>query len=149
MTDRAFQILNDDADRLKAELLEGLRQFNEAAAGPYHDEPLALAVRDDKGVLIGGLSGLFYWNMLHVHLLWVDQSHRHSGYGTALLARAEDVAMKRGCEVIYLETYTFQAPNFYRRRGYTSLGSMADAPKGFETTWFVKRLSHVTETGAD
>jgi GNAT superfamily N-acetyltransferase len=137
----SFRILNDDADRLKAELLEGLKQFNEAAAGPYHDEALALAVRDDQGVLIGGLSGLFYWNMLHVHLLWVDERHRRTGCGTALLARAEDVAVERGCDVIFLETYTFQAPGFYRKRGYTSLGSLADAPKGFETTWFAKRLN--------
>jgi hypothetical protein len=41
MADRAFQIINDDSDKLKAELLEGLRLFNQAAAGPYHDESLA------------------------------------------------------------------------------------------------------------
>lgn len=130
-----------DPERLKAELLEGLRVFNEAAAGPYHDVPLSLSVRDDEGVLIGGLSGLFYWNMLHVDLLWVAADHRHAGWGSALLSRAEDVAMERGCDVIYLFTYAFQAPGFYRKRGYTALGSMTDAPRGFETAWFAKRLN--------
>ena len=62
------------------------------------------------------------------------------GCGTALLSRAEDIARERGCEVIFLDTYTFQAPGFYRKRGYTALGSMTDAPKGFETMWFAKRL---------
>jgi len=141
MTTRALQIRNDDPDNLRTELLEGLRVFNEAVAGPYRDEPLALSIRDDDGVLIGGLTGLFYWNMLQVHLLWVAEEHRHSRCGTALLSRAEEIAMHRGCEVIYLDTYTFQAPGFYRKQGYTALGSMPDAPKGFETTWFTKRLN--------
>jgi len=130
-----------DPERLRAELSEGLRVFNEAAAGPYHDAPLSLSVRDDKGALIGGLSGLFYWNVLHVHQLWVAEHHRHAGCGTALLSRAEEIATERGCDVIFLDTYTFQAPGFYRKRGYTALGSMTDAPKGFETMWFAKRLN--------
>ena len=68
-----------DHERLTAELLEGLRKFNEAAAGRYNDQTLSLSIRDHYGTLIGGLSGLFYWNMLHVHLLWVDDRHRRDG----------------------------------------------------------------------
>ena len=120
--------------------MEGLRVVNEAAAGPYRDAPLGLSMRDEDGILIGGLSGFFYWNMLHVHLLWVAEQHRHSGCGTALLSRAEELAIERGCEVVYLDTYTFQAPGFYRKRGYREIGSLPDAPKGFAITWFAKRL---------
>lgn len=129
-----------DPQRLTAELLEGLRIFNEAVAGPYNDQPLSLSIRRRDGTLIGGLTGLFYWNMLHVHLLWVDERHRRSGYGSALLTRAEQIAAERDCEVIYLDTYAFQAPGFYTKHGYTAVGNLKDAPKGFETTWFAKRL---------
>jgi GNAT superfamily N-acetyltransferase len=93
-----------DPERLKTELLEGLREFNEAAAGRYKDQPLSPSIRLPDGTLIGGLSGLFYWNMLHVHLLWVDERHRRGGCGSALLSRAEQIATERGCEVIFLDT---------------------------------------------
>ena len=105
-----------------------------------NDQALSLSIRHHDGTLIGGLSGLFYWNMLHVHLLWVDERHRRDGCGSALLSRAEQIATERGCDVIFLDTYTFQAPGFYMKCGYTSLGKLSDAPKGFDTTWFAKRL---------
>ena len=57
-----------------------------------------------------------------------------------MLSRAEQIAAERGCEVIFLDTYTFQAPGFYTKYGYTSFGKLNDAPKGFDTTWFAKRL---------
>jgi GNAT superfamily N-acetyltransferase len=134
-------IIVESPDILKKQLLEGLKLFNERAAGPYNDQPLSLAVRNHDGTLIGGLIGLFYWNMLHVDLLWVDDDHRRSGCGTALLARAEEVAAQRGCEVIFLNTYGFQAPGFYAKRGYTAFGVLTDAPKSSDTTWFAKRLA--------
>jgi GNAT superfamily N-acetyltransferase len=141
LTDPIFTVVIDNQDKLSAELEEGLRVFNEAVAGPYHAEPLALSVRDTDGMLIGGLSGLFYWNMLHIRLLWVDERYRRVGCGGALLSRAEEFAIKRGCEIVYLDTYSFQAPGFYRKRGYTALGTLSDAPRGFDTTWFAKRLN--------
>src|SRR5215831_123124 len=124
MTDGSYEIRSEDPDTLKAELLEKLRVFNEGVAGPYKIQPLSLSIRTDKGSLIGGLSGLFYWNLLHVDLLWVDSQHRRSRYGTALLVHAEQMARKRKCEVIFLDTYSFQAPDFYRRHGYESFGKL-------------------------
>jgi GNAT superfamily N-acetyltransferase len=134
-------IIVEPPDILRKQLLEGLNLFNERAAGPYNDQPLSLAVRNHDGTLIGGLLGLSYWNMLHVDLLWVHEDHRRAGCGTALLTRAEEVAAQRGCEVIFLNTYGFQAPGFYAKRGYTAFGVLTDAPKGSETTWFAKRLA--------
>jgi GNAT superfamily N-acetyltransferase len=140
MAERTYQILSENPDTLRAELLEGLRVFNEGVAGPYNLQPLSLAIRNDDGALIGGLVGLFYWNMLNVDLLWVAQNHRRGGCGTALLTRAERMAAELGCEVIYLATYTFQAPDFYTKRGYAPVGMLNDAPKGFATMWFAKRI---------
>jgi len=140
MTKRSYPIVAEISDTLRTQLLDGLKVFNEAVAGPYNDEPLSLAIRDEEQVLLGGLSGLFYWNMLHVHLLWIHADYRRCGYGTALLTRAEEIAVERRCEVIYLDTYTFQAPGFYAKRGYTPFGRLNGAPRGFDTTWFAKRL---------
>ena len=74
MTDN-YTIIVDSPDTLRKQVPDGLNVFNEKAAGPYNDEPLSLAVRNHEGTLIGGLLGLFYWNMLHVDLLWVHEDH--------------------------------------------------------------------------
>jgi hypothetical protein len=56
------------------------------------------------------------------------------------LRQAEQIAIQRLCDVVYLSTYSFQAPAFYLRQGYEAFGMLDDAPKGFSTTWFAKRL---------
>ena len=99
-------------------------------------------MRADDGSLIAGLVGLCYWNMLHVDVLWVAPAHRRSGCGGALLRRAEEFAFEHGCDVVYLSTYSFQAPGFYRKQGYEAWGVLEYAPAGFSTTGFSKRLSH-------
>jgi GNAT superfamily N-acetyltransferase len=134
----------EHGDALREAVLEGLKVFNEGTAGPYDLHYVHLAMRADDGSLVAGLVGLCYWNMLHVDLLWVTPSHRRSGCGTALLRRAEQIALERVCDVVYLSTYSFQAPEFYRKQGYETFGVLENAPAGFSTTWFSKRLTHGT-----
>ena len=138
---QVHRIIPEHDDRLRQEVLEGLRVFNEKAAGPYNIRHVRLAIRADDGSLIGGLVGMCYWNMLHVDLLWVAPEHRGSGCGGALLQRAEQIALEHGCNVVYLATYSFQAPGFYRKQGYEPCGALENAPVNFSTTWFAKRLS--------
>lgn len=138
---QVHRITLEDDDRLRAEVSEGLRRFNEDAAGPYNIQHVRLAMRADDGSLIAGLVGFCYWNMLHVDVLWVAPAHRRSGSGSALLRRAEEFAREHGCDVVYLSTYSFQAPGFYRKQGYEAWGVLENAPAGFSTTWFSKRLS--------
>ena len=75
---QVHRITLEDDDRLRAEVSEGLRRFNEDAAGPYNIQHVRLAMRADDGSLIAGLVGFCYWNMLHVDVLWVAPAHRRS-----------------------------------------------------------------------
>ena len=138
---QVHRITLEHGDDFRKEVQEGLRTFNEDAAGVYNLQPVHLSVRADDGSLIAGLVGLCYWNMLHVDLLWVAPAHRRSGWGRALLRRAEQIALEHGCNVVYLATYAFQAPGFYRKQGYEACGALENAPTGSSTTWFAKRLA--------
>ena len=75
---------------------------------------------DGRGGLAGGLVGHTWAYWLHVDLLWVDDRHRGSGLGSQLLAEAERLAVDgpRLHAAPALETWDFQAPDFYRKRGY-------------------------------
>jgi GNAT superfamily N-acetyltransferase len=78
--------------------------------GPRNTFNFVLSVRDGQGELVAGLIGETLWNALLVSVLWVHAAHRKSGYGTALMGRAEQIARERACEVVFLNTMTFQAP---------------------------------------
>ncbi|HEY1288743.1 MAG TPA: GNAT family N-acetyltransferase [Burkholderiales bacterium] len=122
------------------EIRDRLLGFNQERAGPFNDVRVVLAARDAAGELVGGLVGLGFWNGLFIELLWVDEAARGHGIGTSLMRAAESEARKRGWEVCFLSTFTFQAPTFYPRLGYEAFGELKGTPPGHSRTWFAKWL---------
>jgi ribosomal protein S18 acetylase RimI-like enzyme len=66
---------------------------------------------------------------------------RGQGFGGKLMDLIEQQALARGCAMIVLESHDFQAPEFYRRRGFVVTGSVEGYPRGHRNFTFVKRLS--------
>lgn len=107
-----------------------------------HEVPLEVWALDREGALAGGLTGRTWAYWLHVDLLWVDARHRGSGLGSRLLAEAERTARtERACTRSRLETWDFQAPEFYRKHGYEEIGRVEDYPPGVTEFILTKRLA--------
>ena len=131
-----FAPRTEDIDRVRA----GLLAFNESVVGPATLVRIALYVRDPDGTIRGGLVGFLAWQWLSIDLLWVDQSLRGRGYGSALLAQAEQTAREAGCVAVRLDTYEFQARPFYERHRYVVYGELAGYPAGTRTYLLTKSL---------
>ncbi|MFD9794450.1 GNAT family N-acetyltransferase [Streptomyces sp. NPDC059070] len=105
------------------------------------EQPLHVWALDDRGGLAGGLTGRTWASWLHVDLLWVDAAHRGAGLGAELLARAEESARTdRASAWSRVETWDFQAPDFYRKQGYEVVGEVPEYPPGITEFTLVKRL---------
>ena len=126
------------ADR--AALRAAVHEFNFAATGFRDDRDLSCFLRNGDRVLVAGIDGFTWGGYARVEYLWVDQPLRGTGVGSRLLSAAEDEARDRGCRKIVLDTFSFQAPDFYRARGYAEVGTTSDTPVGFSQTLFEKRL---------
>ena len=98
--------------------------------GPDNYAPLAIFVRDDTGTIRGGLLGETFWQWLHISTVWINESDRGQGLGTRLLVLAEEEGIKRGCISAFLDSLSFQAPDFYLQRGYEIWGELKDLPVG-------------------
>lgn len=121
-------------------LLELLDAYNDQHF-PDPVQTIALLIKDlDNGKIIGGLWGVTYWNWLFVDQFVVPESCRGQGLGTRLLRQAEDIARQRGCIGVWLYTFSFQAPHFYKQRGYAEFGQISDYPPGQACFYFSKRL---------
>lgn len=130
--------LAEDVDAVR----RGLMAFNARTLGPREPEvPLAFVVRDADGEVRGGVVGETRWGWLAVDLLWVDEALRGQGYGTRLMAAAEEEAVRRGCRHAYLDTIDFQARPFYERLGYRVFGEQTDFPPGHRRWFLQKRLA--------
>ncbi|WP_026771641.1 GNAT family N-acetyltransferase [Sediminibacillus halophilus] len=103
-------------------------------------ENICFLVSSDNGDIIGGITGTMYWQHLHIDFLWVDEYHRAKGYGAQLLKQAEKLAVEKRCRLIFLDTFSFQAPEFYQKQGYRVFGVLEDHPQGFNQYFLQKRL---------
>ena len=135
--------LTETADAAVREvLLNGILRFSEQGAGPAQFRPLVLLMSDaESAAVIGGLWGRTSWSFLYVELLYVPDLLRGQGFGSRLLRQAEEEALRRGCTGAWLDTFSFQAPDFYRRRGYTVFGAIEDYPPGHRRYFLRKSLT--------
>jgi ribosomal protein S18 acetylase RimI-like enzyme len=96
--------------------------------GDYH--PIRVFLRDENGTLRGGVTADVWAGWLHITFLWVDEDLREQGYGSRLMATAEDEGRAFDCRNAYVETFSFQARPFYERFGYTVVATFEDYPPG-------------------
>lgn len=106
----------------------------------WDEQRLEIVLRDG-GRIVAGLRGKTALRWLYVSTLAVAPECRGRGYGRKLMAQAERVAMDRGCEGIWLDTFSFQAPGFYAKLGFESFGVIADFPRGESRYFLMKRLA--------
>jgi GNAT superfamily N-acetyltransferase len=133
----------DPADRQA--LQDAIDSFNVKVTGRDGEPWVSLLVRDARGKLLGGLTGEVWADWLHVRVLWLDEPLRRRGLGSRLLAQAEDEARARGCKGVFLETFTFQAPEFYARHGYEVFGRIDEYPGEHAQLFLRKRLDRPPE----
>lgn len=123
-------------ERLSSEL----DTYNFAAVG--RDDLREFTVRvDDGDELVAGASGWTWGTCAGIGMVWVADSARREGWGGRLLAAAEDVARERGCRQLLVSSFTFQAPDFYRRHGCTEFARSPGIPvDGEEDVHFLTML---------
>ena len=118
----------------------GLHDFNLEATGDDITQELCLALYNDQNEIVGGVISEIFWGWYYINVLWVIPELRGCGYGKKLLDEAESEARKRGAKNVYLDTFSFQAPDFYKKYGYHIFGELNDFPKGFQRYFFTKEL---------
>ncbi len=102
---------------------------------------MAILLREPGGQeILGGLWGNIAFKWLFVELLCVSSGLRREDLGTRLLSEAEQIARQKNGVGVWLDTFSFQAPAFYPKRGYEVFGTLDDYPPGSQRFFFYKRL---------
>lgn len=122
-------------------IFRALDASSERLIGSARSRLMVIPIRDDAGVVTGGLWGhtLFQW--LVIEMLVIPEALRNQGIGSALVAQAETEARTRGCIGAYVDTFSFQAAPFYRKLGFTMFGMLENFPPGYNRLYFSKRFA--------
>jgi GNAT superfamily N-acetyltransferase len=118
----------------------GLQSFNIRKAGDNNFQRLCYALNTPEEEIVGGILGELYWGWFYIDLLWVREEFRSLGHGHRLLATAEFEARKRGAKHAYLDTFSFQTPEFYHQHGYEVFAELPDFPTGHQRYFLKKQL---------
>jgi len=116
----------------------GISEFNTQQAGDDNGKNLCFVLRGPDDAVVGGIIGATHWNWLYINLMWIREDVRGQGYGGQLLALAEGEGRKRGAKHAYLDTFSFQAPGFYKKYGYQVFGELTDFP-GEHQRYYLKK----------
>jgi GNAT superfamily N-acetyltransferase len=119
---------------------EGLAEYNDRFLNHPTYASFGIFVRDEAGAIRAGLIGDAYAGWLFIKYLWVHADLRRAGIGGGLLAEAERRALAIGCHSAWLDTFSFQGPEFYPKFGYREFGRL-DYPPGHQRIFLQKQLT--------
>jgi len=123
------------------ELGRRLRQFNYRFVGEYGQaQPIWSSAKTADGRLVAGLRGFVFLDWLRIEMLFVDETVRRMGLGRRLLVDAESKAQAIGAQHAALETFEWQARDFYAKQGYEEFARIDNYVNGFYLAHMKKAL---------
>lgn len=137
-----YQIVNVEkpTDEMWDVIGGGINQYNNQHGGAENHSHVCFALYSPEKELLGGLIGDVYWGWFYINLLFLKEEVRGQGYGHRVLTMAEEEARQRGATNVFLDTFSFQAPDFYERHGYQVFGELKDFPPGHQRYYMTKQL---------
>jgi GNAT superfamily N-acetyltransferase len=102
---------------------------------------LSFVMKDKNDLVIGGINATLYcWNIMYVDVLYIEEIYRGKGYGKILVAKAEANARQNGGYMSHLDTFDWQAKEFYENIGYEVFGILDNCPRGRKRYYMKKNL---------
>ncbi|MGA0611343.1 GNAT family N-acetyltransferase [Caldimonas sp. KR1-144] len=140
MRDPGWRIDTSAGETDAAWVDDQLHRFNLASAPLDQVRPLRVMASAAGGKRLGGAVGRSWGECCELQQIAVDESERRRGIGRAVMAAFEAEARLRGCRLIYLDTFSFQAAPFYERLGYLRVHSIEGFAPGVVKHTYEKRL---------
>lgn len=133
-----INIETEPADNDVRVLMNGIHDHNTQHSGDSEARLLAFFLRNQNGEVVGGVYGWTAFGWLKIDVLWVKEELRGQGFGKQLLAEAEAEGIRRGCQYATLDSFSFQAPDLYKKHGYQEF-AVLDKIAGNQTWHFLKK----------
>ena len=80
-------------------------------------EPVAFEIMEND-VSLGVVVCQLFWGNVHIKYLLTNKEHRGRGIARALMEHVFNFGKENGCHFAFVETMSFQAPEFYQKIGF-------------------------------
>lgn len=134
-----FKLENVESERAE-QLANLIRKYNRSNREPSKSEPLNIYVEDEQGNILAGMVAELFENWLEIEYLYVREDLRGKGIGSKISDKAEKESKSRGCKYSFVNTFNFQAPNFYKKHGYKEIFALKEYTYTGERYYYTKEL---------
>lgn len=105
---------------IKKTIFEGFEEHAIESVGfSEFSDVLGFFIKDQDGNILSAVVVQVFWGSLQVKYVWTHKDHRRQGYAKKLMEEALDYGRKNECEFAAVETMSFQAPEFYKKFGFS------------------------------
>lgn len=125
------------SEEQKEHLHKRLQEYNARFMQGFADFSFHM---EENGVIVAGIVAESVGDTVEVEFLFVEEACRGRGLGRTLLEHVETAAREQGMRRVLLNTYSFQAPGFYRKTGYQEVLKLEPAFGQFSQSYFLKEL---------
>lgn len=142
-----IEFTNELSDEIEEKMRQDLVAYETGHGIDVNYKKFALILRNDSGDVLGVLNAYTAFSEVYVDDMWVHSNHRGKGYGRQLLEELENSFEGKGFNNINLVTSAFNAPEFYKKCGFTVefVRENKINPK-LTKTFFIKYFKNTTQT---
>lgn len=142
-----IEFLDQINNELEQRMHDGFVSYERSHGIDVNYKPFAITISDENDVVCGIINAYTAFSEIYIDDIWVDEYARGKGYGRKLIQALENHFQGKGFNNINLVTSAFQAPEFYKKCGYSIEFTRVNHknPK-LTKTFFVKYFNELVET---
>lgn len=106
-------------DEVKKRIFDGFgsQAIESTGINGLSEDPISFEIFD-RTEFVGAIVVQPFWEQLHIKYLFIEKNYRGQGIARLLMNRALEFGIERGCHFAFVETMSFQAPEFYQKMGF-------------------------------
>ncbi len=92
----------------------------------------------ENNQVVGGALIWEHSDALYIDVLWINENYRKIGIGTKIVSMINMIALDKGISKIFVDTYEFQAQEFYQKHGFNNIGTIPGYLLGYDRSFLRK-----------
>lgn len=147
MKDYKIEFVEQLSADVEEKMREDLVEYESNHGIDVNYKKFAIILTDESGDAIGVVNAFTAFSEVYVDDMWVHSSYRGKGHGRKLLQALEDHFEEKGFNNINLVTNAFNAPDFYKKCGFTQeFIRVNKVNPNLTKTFFIKHFKNASQT---
>lgn len=115
-----ISFLDSISEELEQRMTDGFQAYEASNGIAVNYQRFSMVLANKENIACGVINAYTAFAEIYIDDIWVDSAHRGKGYGKSLLQALEEHFKGQGFNNINLCTSAFQAPEFYKKCGFTA-----------------------------